>query len=476
MRRAHFILLSVAVVVAAAGAWWWRAADARAAWSAGVAPMPDLSAFPADLQRRVSDLTQRARTHRGDVSALGELSRLYDANGFRREAALAYVCLERFDPTNARWPHRLAHVLAGMGRIEQAVPHLRRAADLAPDYVPAWVQLGDALLKANQPEAAAAAYHAALKLAPGNPYALLGLARGELQLERWTAARERLQQASAAQPDFGVAWNLLATVYDRLGNAAGAAAAQAHADNKRRFREMPDPWVDELLDDCYDVYRLRVVAAAARGSGDPAGALPWLERAKRLAPDAAAVHRDLGDVFTDLHRYDDARAELQAAIRLAPTDETGYAQLIACCTAAGDSDGALHAAKEGVAHCPDSADLQFALGKQLETAGRLDEALPAFAAARRLQPESADAYHEMAGIYFRQGRNDEGIAVLEAVLEHIPDHPPTLLALAQREIETGDASAAVKWLQRARARGALAAGGVETLSRAFEKKFGRPPW
>src|SRR5690606_8023038 len=131
----------------------------------------------------------------------------------------AHVALLRFDAENARWPHLLAHMLAGHGRLEEAVPLWRRSTELAPDYVPAHLRLGDALTKLNQPEEARASYLAALEREPGNPYALLGLARVELQTDRLTAARERLQQAVAAQPDFGAAWHLLATVYQRLGNA-----------------------------------------------------------------------------------------------------------------------------------------------------------------------------------------------------------------------------------------------------------------
>jgi tetratricopeptide (TPR) repeat protein len=141
-------------------------------------------------------LTSRAQGLPGDVAALGELSRLYHANGFSREAALAYEGLLRFDARNPRWPHLLAHILAGTGQLARAAPLWRKVTELAPDYVPARLRLGEALLKTNEPALAAETYAAALRLVPDDPYALFGLARCELQQERWTAARERLQQAA----------------------------------------------------------------------------------------------------------------------------------------------------------------------------------------------------------------------------------------------------------------------------------------
>lgn len=473
--RLLFSGLVIAALIAG-GAWWWRDVAARTAWSQSIASIPDLSALPAEFGERVTALTAQARARFGDVSALGELSRLYDASGFQREAALAYVGLERFEPLNARWPHLLAHTLAGMGRLDEAVPRWRRATELAPEYVPAHVLHGDALLKINQPEAAGAAYAAALAFAPGHAHALLGQARVEMQLGRWTAARARLQEAAAAQPDFGVAWNLLATVYQRLGNDGGAAAAQARADGSRRFREMSDPWRDELLHECFDIYRLRVAASAALASGDPAGAVPWLERAVRLAPDSAAVHRDLGNVFMEQHDTARARREFERAVALAPADDSAHVLLIGCLAASGDIEGAREAAEAAVQACPNAAGLWFTLGRHRLATEQMTDALAAFDTARRLRPEAPEAYYEIAGIHFREGRENEGVAMLESALTQVSERAGTLLALAQRAIETGDAPAATAWLQQAQARGPAAGEGLPRLVGLYQQRFGRMPW
>jgi tetratricopeptide (TPR) repeat protein len=268
---------------------------------------------------------------------------------------------------------------------------------------------------------------------------------------------------------------LLATIYERLGNREGAAAAQRHAEGLRRYREMADPWFDDLLQDCYDVYRLRVAAGAANVAGEPRDALPWLERALRLAPQNPAVHRDLGDVHVTLRDFAAARADFERVIVLAPTDEAGYLRLATLGLTTGDLALAERAVGEGVAHCPNSAGLWFAHGRQLAAAGRTDAALAAFDAARRLQPDNADAYHEIASLCFQLGRGAEGLEVLESLLRHLPEHVPTLRALAQGAIETGDASAAAGWLRRMRAQAHVAGENGEDLAERFQRRFGRRP-
>jgi tetratricopeptide (TPR) repeat protein len=474
MTRIRAIIFAIAVAVLVGGGFaGWRAYDTRTAWRSSVPAMPDLANWPTAFRERITSSTQRAAQR--DAAALGELSRLYHANGFSREAAQCLTGLERFDSANSRWPHLHAHLVAGMGRFDEALPRWKRVVALAPDYLPARVRLGDVLLKTNRPEEATAAYADALTRAPEDPFALLGLARCELQLGRMTAARERLRQAVAARPDFGAGWNLLATIYERLGNNDGAVAAQERARDLRRFREMPDPWIDELLHECYDVYRLRVAAAAIAAGGEPRDALRWLARAAELSPHDAAVHRDLGDAWATMRDFTAARVAFERAIALEPNAEAGYLRLAALGTTSGDHELAARTFANGVMQCPASAALWFAHGRLLADADRPGEALAAFEQACQLAPDKLDAYMEIATLHFQKGRDREGLAALETAVEQVPEHLPALHSLARRAIELGDESAAERWLTRARARSSGQDARWADLAEQFQQRFGRAP-
>jgi tetratricopeptide (TPR) repeat protein len=59
---------------------------------------------------------------------------------------------------------------------------------------------------------------------------------------------------------------------------------------------------------------------------------------------------------------------------------------------------------------------EFLLGRHLESAGKVDEAVAAFERAARLDPASADIPAELSGVYARQGRFDDARQMAERAL------------------------------------------------------------
>lgn len=241
MKRSLKLVFSALLLTVLFGGWWaYQAGSHRRAWAAQrpTLPPPVGDSAPG-VDQRLAQCEARFRSWPPDQAALAEFAQLCHANGILESATLAYRALIPLQPTEPRWPHLLASILAGEGRLEEALPLLRRTTELAPDRVIAWLVLGDALLKSNRLDEATGAYSAALQREPKNVYALLGLARCDLQAERWTAARSRLQQAVAQQPGFASAQSLLSTVLERLGNSEGAAAARARSQRDGHYPEPP---------------------------------------------------------------------------------------------------------------------------------------------------------------------------------------------------------------------------------------------
>mgnify|MGYP005859221749 CR=1 FL=1 len=154
------VAITAAVV---AGLYWAGQVRQGRLLAESVPARPDLAGWPVELVQRV-DAAEARLAAGSDPRALGALGSLYCANGFLSEAAQCYQGLVELEADEPRWPHRLAHILAGYGRVAEAIPLWRRTLDLAPDYMPARLRLGDALLKDNQTDEAAAVYAAALAL------------------------------------------------------------------------------------------------------------------------------------------------------------------------------------------------------------------------------------------------------------------------------------------------------------------------
>jgi tetratricopeptide (TPR) repeat protein len=336
-RRAA-ILAAAIVAVGIAGAIVWRHVAVRRAWERDRPALPAAAGARAPgLDARLQACAARLAAYPPDQAALEEFARVCHANGQLDEALAGYQVLARLQPRDGRWPYSCAVIHAGYGRLGEAAPLLRRATELAPDHVPGWLRLGAALLKADDVAGATAAYEEALRRAPEDPFALVGLARCALREERWVAARGLLQRAIAADPRMAPALHLLATVHERLGNPETAAAVLARADAAAMEVEPPDPWLDELYLFCHDVYRLRVVGASALAAGNLDRALAACERARQLAPYDARVAWQFGRIYLRVGRFDEARLHLERAVALDPDDDKAALDLIGLLRQTGDT-------------------------------------------------------------------------------------------------------------------------------------------
>ncbi len=475
-RRLVFGSVAVLVVggLALAAYFPWRARERRAFVAASVPPRPDLRALPAELSRRVAACEQRARAGADPIAGLAELSRLYHANGFLAEAGACYQALMQVDPADAHWPYRLATIVAGYGQLDEALPLWQRAVALAPDYLPARLRLADTLLKKDDDVAAAKVYAAVVKREPRNPYALLGLARVDLSAGRWDAARERLEIV-VQQSNYGIGYDLLPTVYEHLGMNAAAEAIRARQKASGAFFDVPDPWIDELIFDCYDTYRISAVAGTADHGGDLRLAMRVLARALALEPDRAVYYFQMGGFCLKAGDLTKAREHFERCTVLAPDFADGWAQLTDLEMKLGNRAAAERSLSSGLQHCPASPGLHLERGRRLAAAGLYPEAIREFQLTVQLRPQEADGYIELAQIYFGLERIDEGVAELKKSLQVEPGNPVALTTLAFFAINIGDEAAAREKMRLIRLQPRIAAETTAKLAEAFRQKFGHLP-
>lgn len=470
-------MLLAAVIVAGAGAALaWRLAGVRAEVAAALPPRPPIEGLSLQFPDRLDQAEARARSLWGSRAGLAELARLYHANGFLPHASDCERALMRLEPTNPRWPYLLAHTIGGYGDLDEALPLLQRTVELAPDYGPARVRLGDAFLKRNEPERAATIYRQVLSDEPANGYATIGLARTEIAADRAAAARDRLQRLVSDQPLFAPAWTLLISVDEQLGDTALAERHRIESRATGRSRDMTDPWIDELMEDCYDPYRLAVAASTADPANDQARARELLQRAISVAPQGDLAHRLLGNLLSDLGELPAARGYLERATELNPRDPDNWSYLLRVQKAMNDMPAAVRTLEAGLAHCPDAPVLHLERGRRLVAAGELDRAAEAFERSRRLRPEESSAYVELAVVRFKQDRLEEGIAELREAVKVDPTQPVAIVLLARYAINTGDPAAAKDWIQRSRLQPKVRPADLDSLIAEYRSAFGHDPF
>jgi protein O-mannosyl-transferase len=158
--------------------------------------------------------------------------------------------------------------LLARGRTEEAIPHLREAIRLSPDYAAAHVNLGLALEQKGQTAEAIRHLEEAVRLKPDYVDAHMNLGNALLRSGQIAAAIRHMQEAIRLQPDDAAAHN----------NLGGALCQEG------RITE----------------------------------AIQEFQAALRLQPGQAEAHNNLGIVFYRQGRIDEAIRQFQETLRLKP--------------------------------------------------------------------------------------------------------------------------------------------------------------
>ena len=476
MKRPLLVAI-VCLAAAAAGAGGyllWQSRSRAAAIAEGIPERPDLAGWPEEFRNRIETCTARIETGEDPLRALAELAQLYHANGFFSEASICYHALLRAEPKNPRWPHAFASILAGYGRIAEAATLWRRTVELAPGYLPARLRLGDVLLKDNRLDEASEVYASVLAIDARQPYAHLGVGRIHVARGAWDQARGPLEQAAALSGN-RLAYDLLPTVYERLGNERRARELRGMSKASGAFADVPDPWLDDMMLLCYDTYRLAVAAGAAQHGGDRRVAMQLLERARALSPESAPIHFQLGNMYLATKEYTKARPHFEQCTRLAPDMADGWIRLSSLLALVGNRAESERVLAEGFKHCPSSPGLHLERARRAAEARDYEAAIRDYRESFRLRPDEAGPLLSIARIYFDLNRNAEGVAELQRALEAEPGYPPALSALTLHAIVSGDRAGARAWLRRLELQPRVTSEDREHLLATFREKFGEDP-
>ncbi|MEO7598181.1 MAG: tetratricopeptide repeat protein [Opitutus sp.] len=475
MRKQRILLFVfiLAVVAAAIGAWWWSQSGGKQQLVLASLPAaPDLSGTNPTMRERILGADLKARSRAGALSGLAELAQIYHANGFLDEAVRCYDGLEKLEPKQARWLHLHASILAGYGEADAALAIWQKALALAPEYVPARLRLADVLLKANRPREAAEAYNEVLKLDPKEAHALFGLARIDFEAQRWDQARERLE-AVVNQTNYQLGYDLIVTLYERLGLQDRARSIRGMAAASGAYRDPVDPWLDSLVQYCFDPFRLSLNAGVAARLGDRAGAQALLERAVELTPNDVAPRFQLGTLAVEQGNFALAADQLERCTILSPEFSDAWAHLSDLQMQRGDPATAERTLAAGLRNCPQSPGLHLMKARNLAKAGRADEAVNEFMIAARLRPNEPDAFLELGNTLITMNRVAEGVEQLKAALNAQPDNPMALSILSYHAITTGDEVEARRWLTRIDQQPRVPRDNAVRLAEAYRNQFGR---
>ena len=341
-------------------------------------------------------------------------------------------------PDSARLHANLGEALRILGRLDEALDHLRKALALDASFAQAWNSLGLLAYDQRRFADAESACREAIRLKPRFAAAYINLGNALQALRRPAEAVEAMRTALRIEPDNFLGLTNLGQVLSELGDPDLLDEAEALC----RRAEALAPQLPQAPENLGNVLRLQRparggfgVLQAVPGTGpSPRDALS-LHRA--TAPGARTVRRsrpalrnrrgdlepgdarfltDLGGLSAAREQYDQAADALPSGRRCStPSSPRLISAWAGLLSRAGSTR--LRLLSRGVANRPKPGGLVGRAGPALVRAWRLRPLVPVARSALAVRPKLADAYWRLA--LNLKGRLPEAdVQAIEGLLDH----------------------------------------------------------
>lgn len=184
-------------------------------------------------------------------------------------------------------------------------------------------------------------------------------------------------------------------------------------------------------------------------SGRADDAIAHYRAAIEIKPDYADAHNNLANAMSRAGRMQDALNEFQIAINLDARDPVYHNNLASALVQLGRYPEAIAECRDAIRLDPNNFEARLNLGVTLFRAGKFPEAIDEVHAAQALRPDDAMACNALGAILLQAGRTPEAIQQLEQALRLRPNYPEAHSNLASALLHSGQAPLAVSHYREA---------------------------
>jgi tetratricopeptide (TPR) repeat protein len=288
------------------------------------------------------------------------------------------------DPANYVAWFDLGFVENGLGKVDESIAAYRKSVAARPDVFESNLNLGLQLAKTGQPDAEEF-LRAATRLKPTS-HVEEGQYRAWLSLGQ-TIAKAKPEEALAAYRRAATLQPKEAEPHLSAGQILEQENKVADAEREYKLALALDSRSTDAVVGLANIYM--------HGHQFPE-AEEYLRKLLATQADSAPVHIQLGRVLAAEGKTDAAVTELQAGIKLAPSDDAARRELADLCVTAGKNDLAEAAYRELLVARPNDAELHDGLGKALLWQKKSKEAQEELLATVKLKPDFGGAYYDLA--------------------------------------------------------------------------------
>jgi tetratricopeptide (TPR) repeat protein len=288
------------------------------------------------------------------------------------------------DPKNYQAWFDLGFVLNRLGRVEDSIHAYRQSVAAKPEVFETNLNLGLMLVRFNSPEA-----ERFLRAATGlNPTDHVE----EGQARAWLALAHLLENN---KPEDALAAYRKASELTPMDPEPHLSAGLLH-ERQKEFSDAEAEYKQVLTLDKHSTEAAIGLTNIYMKSGRLGDAEPLLRRLATERADDAGIHLQLGRVLAAQGNKDDAIAEIQTALKLAPADSDAQREIADLYASAGKNDLAENTYRALVTNQPKDPELHRGLGQALLRQKKFPEAQEEFLTALRLKRDSPDVYVDLA--------------------------------------------------------------------------------
>jgi tetratricopeptide (TPR) repeat protein len=359
--------------------------------------------------------------HRGE--------RYLDAGQYDK-ASVEFRNALQIQPRSARARYLNGEATERRGELREALGSYQAAVELDPDYLPARAALGRILVFGGAADRALSVVAPGLARHPDDPQLLTVRGAARAQLKDPSSAIADAEHALRVAPDDDNAVALLASLYQKQGEAPRAVALVVTAVGRH-------PGSIDLRE---------VRAGLYLASGENPRAEEQLKEIVALAPHELAHRYQLAFFYERTGNLDAAQRVLEETVQAFPASSApklALADFVAQKRSRVQGEQTLRAY---IASEPENNDLRLGLGTLLQRSGAAQQAQAVYEEIIRRDPHgraSLLARDRIAAIELAGGRLDEARAQLAAVLVDNPSDNDALMMRGEVALGQDDPAAAI---------------------------------
>ncbi|GLC94534.1 glycosyltransferase [Cupriavidus sp. TA19] len=337
-----------------------------------------------------------------------QLAMSYHQAGQLADAETLYRGVLEALPRHAQANYGLGRLAVRVGQANEGLPHFATALEAQPENTEYWLGYIDALMQAEQIDAARELLE--LGLQHGLQGEVVEALAGQLEVRAQIARSIRDTQAPAAvarpprpKPASSRANGKAQPSSKELDKLNTALRKKRYAEVKALARSLIQRFPQHGA-----AWKMLSVVTSVEGS--PQDALPPMEMAARLLPQDAEAQLNLGLTLACVGRKKEAESSMRRAMEIDPAYAKAHCNLsVVLRGQARLSEAELHC-RRALEIEPSYVDAHLALGGVLRAMGRPADAEASYRKALDIEPAKADGYNELGILLQEQFRSADAEA------------------------------------------------------------------